>query len=95
MLLKKITITFLVNLVYFILMCIGKTSRNIFINHEIREKFENEKTPIIYTLWHNRLLYLPPGNRGRNNRLFFEDCKGGVPGTKSCRCLLRLPSRTM
>ncbi len=39
-------------------MFIGKTSRKSFINHEIREKFAEQKIPIIYAFWHNRLLYL-------------------------------------
>lgn len=48
----------LINLAYFLLLLIGKTSIRTFINYEIRANFEKEKIPIIYSFWHNRLLYL-------------------------------------
>ncbi len=58
MILKKLISRILINTAYMVLMFIGKTSRKVFINYQIRERFAEEKTPVIYSFWHNRLLYL-------------------------------------
>lgn len=54
----RILFVFLVNFAYRILLIIGWTSKRIYINYKIREDFAKKKIPIIYTFWHNRLLYL-------------------------------------
>ena len=58
MTLQKLISKILINIAYLLLLFIGKSSRKIFINYRIREKFEKEKTPVIYSLWHNRVLYI-------------------------------------
>ncbi|MDD5067901.1 MAG: lysophospholipid acyltransferase family protein [bacterium] len=55
---KEIFFHILTTLAYLLLMLIGKTSRRSFIDLNIREEFERKKIPIIYSFWHNRLLYL-------------------------------------
>ncbi len=49
----------IVNIFYLIIMFVGKTSINKFLNKKIREKYEKEGIPIIYAFWHNRIFYLP------------------------------------
>ncbi len=55
---NKIIFILITNFAYLLLLFIGKTSKKIFINLQIREKFAQQKIPIIYSFWHNRLLYL-------------------------------------
>lgn len=55
---QKILFFLLTNLAYALLLFIGMTSRKKVIDFHIREKFEKKKIPIIYSFWHNRLLYL-------------------------------------
>jgi len=50
--------TILINIAYFLLMIIGKTSRKVYINYDIQRRFEKQKNSVIYCFWHNRLLYL-------------------------------------
>lgn len=54
---QKIISKILINIAYLLLMFIGKTSGKSFINYEIKEKFAQQKIPIIYAFWHNRIFY--------------------------------------
>lgn len=55
---KKIIYNLIIDLIYLILLFIGKTSKKIYLNYEIRANLEQKNIPIIYSFWHNRLLYL-------------------------------------
>lgn len=46
------------NIIYLLLLFIGKTSSVKLINYEIVLKFLKQKRSVIYAFWHNRLLYL-------------------------------------
>ena len=59
------------------MMFIGKTSRKTYINREIREKFKKDKTPVIYSLWHNCTLYLTYLHRNQNLGVLVSQHKDG------------------
>ena len=65
-------------ILYFIIMLVGKLSRNKYINKEIRDKFEKEKKiPIIYAFWHNRIFYLAYLYRKTNVGIMVSKHKDG------------------
>lgn len=55
---KKIIFNILVNIAYFLLLLIGKTSRVVYLNKENSEKVEKKYKKVVYAFFHNRLLYL-------------------------------------
>jgi len=55
---QKIIFKIITNIVYLLLIFIGKTSGVKLLNYDIVLKFKKKKQPVIYSFWHNRLLYL-------------------------------------
>jgi lysophospholipid acyltransferase (LPLAT)-like uncharacterized protein len=55
---QKIIFKIITSIVYLLLIFIGKTSSVKLLNYDIVLKFKKKKQPVIYSFWHNRLLYL-------------------------------------
>ncbi len=62
---KNIKFKLVTNLVYLLLLFVGKTSKCKLLNYEIVEDFAKKKRNVIYSFWHNRLLYLAYLYRGK------------------------------
>ncbi len=62
---EKFKFKLITNLVYLLLLFVGKTSSVKLIKEDIILKFRKMKQPVIYSFWHNRLLYLAYLYRGK------------------------------
>lgn len=62
---EKLKFKLITNLVYLLLLFVGKTSKVKLINYDIVIKYRRKKQPVIYSFWHNRLLYLAYLYRGK------------------------------
>ncbi|MBN1897505.1 MAG: lysophospholipid acyltransferase family protein [Spirochaetes bacterium] len=71
---KKLKFRIITTLIHWILLLVGKTSRLVIINEK---GLKNIKKPVIWSFWHNRLLYLAYFARGTKVGVMVSTHKDG------------------